>query len=91
MSMIWLTLVTGCAISYGKYYRLDDDGTLWLCAKILSGVIGQGETKTFIEHDCVEITHLTEDTGVSDNAVELGGKIAEGLAKGAVKGIVPVP
>jgi hypothetical protein len=43
--------------------------------------------KTVIIVDCGAVEYDTKDTGVSENA----GKLAESLAKGAVKGINPVP
>ncbi len=86
LCVIGLTL--GCAHSHDKFFR--PDGTL--CAEVKSTVLGTGETvKTVVIVDCAELEYDTKDTGVSENATELGGKVAEGLAKGAVKGIVPVP
>ncbi len=88
LCVVALTLLAGCAIQPGKYY--DSDGKL--CAHTFEGVIGTGETETVTDADgCVTITHSTSDTGVSENATELGGKVAEGLAAGAVKSVVPVP
>jgi hypothetical protein len=86
--VVGLTLLAGCAFQHGKYYNPDGQ----LCAHTYEVVIGTGETETVTEVvDCVAITHSTSDTGVSENATELGGKVAEGLAKGAVKGVVPIP
>jgi hypothetical protein len=77
-------LTFGCAHSHDKFYF--SDGTL--CAEVKSTVLGTGETvKTVIIVDCGAVEYDTKDTGVSENA----GKLAESLAKGAVKGINPVP
>jgi hypothetical protein len=82
-------LLGGCAHSHDKFFN--PDGTL--CAEIKSTVIGTGEAaKIVVAEVCgVTETYDTKDTGLSDNATELGGNVAEGLAKGAVKGVVPVP
>jgi hypothetical protein len=77
-------LTFGCAHSHDKFYF--SDGTL--CAEVVSTVLGTGETvKTVIIVDCGAVEYDTKDTGISENA----GKLAESLAKGAVKGIVPTP
>ncbi len=84
--MIGLTLLLGgCAHSHDKFYLAD--GTL--CAEIKSTVIGTGETEKTVVAELCSVTEVydTKDTGLSDNA----GIVAEGLAKGAVKGVVPVP
>jgi len=80
-------LALGCAHSHDKFYW--PDGTL--CAEIKSSVLGTGETEKYVVSPCADLVYDTKDTGLSDNATEVGGKIAEGLAKGAVKGVVPVP
>ena len=82
-------LALGCAHSHDKFYN--PDGTL--CAEVKSTVLGTGEAeKLVIVNPCgLQTTYDTKDTGLSDNATELGGNIAEGLAKGAVKGVVPTP
>ena len=86
--VVGLTLLAGCALQHGKYYY--HDGTP--CAHTYEAVVGTGETETVTEVvKCVKITRSTSDTGVSKNATTLGGKVAEGLAKGAVKGVMPVP
>jgi hypothetical protein len=77
----------GCANTSNWYYY--PDGTL--CAKARSTVVGTGETELVVENQCVKLGYSTRDTGISDNGKEALGNIAEGLAKGAVKGIVPVP
>ena len=77
-------LTFGCAHSHDKFYRPDGS----LCAEVKSTVIGTGETvKTVVVVDCGALEYDTKDTGVSDNA----GKLAESIAKGAVKGVVPTP
>ncbi len=77
-------LLVGCAHSHDKFYRADGK----LCAEVKSTVLGTGETvKTVIIVDCGAVDYDTKDTGVSDNA----GKLAESLAKGAVKGVIPTP
>jgi Holliday junction resolvasome RuvABC endonuclease subunit len=76
-------LTFGCAHSHDKFYY--PNGTL--CAEVKSTVFGTGETEKEVVNDCVDILYDTKDTGFSDNA----GKLAEGLAKGAVKGVVPTP
>ena len=82
--IVGLTLLAGCALQYGKYYYHDGK----LCARTFDVVVGTGETETITEIvDCVKLGRSTSDTGFSENA----GKVAEGLAEGAVKGVVPVP
>ena len=82
-------LLGGCAHSSDKFYYTNGN----LCAEISSYVLGTGEAEKYIIDEFCEITVMydTKDTGLSDNATELGGKVAEGLAKGAAKGLVPVP
>ena len=80
-------LIFGCAHSLDKFYLAD--GTI--CAKVSSFVIGTGETEKYVVNPCGSVMYDTKDTGISNNATELGGKVAEGLAKGAVEGITPVP
>ena len=82
-------LLGGCAHSHNTFYYTN--GTV--CAETLSTVLGTGETEKFVTQGKCELTETydTKDTGISDNATDLGGKVAEGLAKGAVKGLVPVP
>lgn len=80
-------LLGGCAHSLDKFYWSDGQR----CAFISSYVIGTGNTAKVIQNPCVVELYDTSDTGISDNGVKMGSKIAEGLAKGAVKGIVPVP
>jgi hypothetical protein len=82
-------LIFGCALSHDKFY--DTDGSL--CADLKSFVLGTGDaTKYVIDEDCnVILEYNTKDTGVSERFTELGGKVAEGLTKGAVKGINPIP
>jgi hypothetical protein len=85
--VIGLTLLAGCAFSHGKYYYHDGQ----LCAHTFEGVVGTGETETVADMECVILGRSTSDTGLSDNGKEAFGKVAEGVAKGAVKGVVPVP
>ena len=81
-------LIFGCAHSHDKFYYKNGE----ICAELKSTVVGTGETEKFItDSDCVTLSYSTRDTGLSDNATELGGKVAEGLAKGAVEGLNPVP
>ncbi len=80
-------LTFGCAHTHNKFYTSDGN----LCAVVKSTVLGTGETALTVASPCAALKYDTKDTGVSKNATELGGKIAEGLTKGAVKGIVPVP
>ncbi len=87
LCMIGLTLLAGCAFSYGKYYYHDGKP----CARIIDGVMGTGETETIVDGKCVTVARSTSDTGISKNGKEALAKIAEGLAKGAVKGVVPIP
>jgi hypothetical protein len=89
LSLCVIGLALGCAHSHDKFYYPDGQ----LCAETVSNVVGTGETEKYVVSAVCEITNLydTKDTGISDNATELGGEIAEGLAKGAVKGVVPVP
>ena len=81
-------LALGCAHSHDKFYYQDGK----ICAELKSTVFGTGETEKFVsETECVTLSYSTRDTGLSDNATELGGNVAEGLARGAVKGLIPVP
>lgn len=81
-------LALGCAHSHDKFYYKNGE----ICAELKSTVFGTGETEKFItDSDCVTLSYDTKDTGLSDNATELGGNIAEGLAKGAAEGLVPGP
>ena len=82
-------LIFGCAHSHNKFYWPDGE----VCAETKSTVFGTGETEKYVTSELCRIVDAydTKDTGVSDNATELGGKIAEGLTKGAVEGINPVP
>ena len=81
-------LALGCAHSHDKFYYVDGK----ICAELKSTVFGTGETeKGITDSECVTLSYSTRDTGLSDNATELGGKVAEGLARGAVEGLVPVP
>jgi hypothetical protein len=76
-------LIFGCAHSLDKFYL--SDGTI--CAEISSFVIGTGEAEKYAVSPCGTVMYDTKDTGISKNATELGGKVAEG----AVKGLVPAP
>jgi hypothetical protein len=76
----------GCAHTHNKFYT---DGKL--CAVIKSTVLGTGETELSVKSPCGNLVYDTKGTGISKNATELGGKVAEGLTKGAVKGLVPLP
>jgi hypothetical protein len=80
-------LLGGCALSHDKFYYDDGD----LCADLKSFVLGTGEAEKYvIDENCeVILGYDTKDTGISDNATELGGEVAKGLAEGAVKGIKP--
>ncbi len=82
-------LLGGCALSHDKFYDIDGS----LCAELKSFVLGTGEAEKYVvDEDCkVTMIYDTKDTGISEHAVELSGKVAEGLAKGAVKGVVPIP
>jgi hypothetical protein len=82
-------LIGGCAHSSNKFYWPTGE----LCAKTSSFVVGTGETEKYVVVVPCGVTEMydTKDTGVSENATELGGKVAEGLAKGAVKGVMPTP
>ena len=80
-------LIFGCAHSLDKFYLSDGS----LCAKVSSFVIGTGETEKYVVTSCGTVKYDTKDTGISDNATELGGKVAEGLARGAVEGLNPAP
>ena len=82
-------LLGGCAHSHNKFFWPDGE----LCAETKSTVLGTGETEKYVTVNPCGVTEMydTKDTGISDNATELGGKVAEGLAKGAVKGVVPTP
>lgn len=43
------------------------------------------------ESTCATLGYSTRDTGLSDNGKEVVIQGLESLAKGAVKGVVPVP
>ncbi len=73
-------IAVGCAHSHCKMY--------WRSEKIVdvvSWVLGTGET-TQATDACGDYVNTTRDTGLSDNAVDLGGAIAEGAAEGLVPG-----
>jgi hypothetical protein len=78
-------LLGGCAHSHNTFYWPDGE----LCAETKSTVLGTGETEKYTVIAPCGVTEVydTKDTGISDNATDLGGKVAEG----AIKGIVPVP
>ena len=80
-------LIFGCAHSHNKFYWPDCE----ICAETKSTVVGTGETEKYTTSELCKIvdSYDTKDTGISDNATDLGGKIAEGLAKGVVEGIKP--
>jgi hypothetical protein len=80
-------ILSGCATTYDRYYYPDGKK----CAIILSSVVGTGETELLAVNGCGTLGYSTKDTGISDNGKDAIGKVAEGLAKGAVKGVVPVP
>jgi hypothetical protein len=80
-------LLGGCAHTYNEFY----DSAGKICAALSSTVLGKGETELTVASPCAIMKYATKGTGISKNATELGGKISEGLAKGAVKGLVPVP
>jgi hypothetical protein len=84
-----LTLSVGCAHSHDKFYYPSGE----LCAEVKSTVFGTGEAEKYVINELCEVTEMydTKDTGLSDNGKDAIGKVAEGLAKGAVKGVVPVP
>jgi hypothetical protein len=78
-------LLGGCAHSHNTVFYPNGK----LCAETVSTVLGTGETEKYIVVVPCGLTEMydTKDTGVSENA----GKLAEGLAKGAVKGVIPTP
>ena len=82
-------LLGGCAHSHNQFFWPDGQ----LCAETVSTVLGTGETEKYTVMLPCGVTEVydTKDTGISEQATELGGKVAEGLAKGAVKGVVPTP
>jgi hypothetical protein len=81
-------LTFGCAHSHDIFYYKNGK----VCAVLKSTVVGTGETeKAVTESKCATVFYDTKDTGISDNATDLGGKVAEGLAKGAAEGLSPVP
>jgi hypothetical protein len=83
MILCVIGLTFGCAHSHDKFYF--PDGAL--CAEAVSTVLGTGETEKYVVNPCGSTLYDTKDTGISKEATELGGKIAEG----AVKGLVPGP
>jgi len=87
LCVIGALILCGCATTYNRYYY--PDGTK--CAIIISGVIGTGETELVVVDACGTLGYSTKDTGISDNGKEAIGKVAEGMAKGAMKGAIPVP
>jgi hypothetical protein len=78
-------LLGGCAHSHNTFFYPDGK----LCAETVSTVFGTGETEKYVIMVPCGITEMydTKDTGISENATELGGKVAEGV----VRGIVPTP
>ncbi len=82
-------LTFGCAYSHNKFYY--PDGTP--CAVTKSTVIGTGDIEKYVKADPCGLveSYDTKGTGTSDNFTELGGKVAEGLTKGAAKGLMPLP
>ena len=80
-------ILGGCATTHNWFYN--PDGTV--CAESRSAVVGTGETELIIINPCGSSAYTTRDTGISDNGKDAIGKVAEGLAKGAVKGVVPTP
>jgi len=82
-------LALGCAHSHNTFYYKNGE----LCAETKATVIGTGETEKYTTSEVCGVVDVydTKDTGISDNATEVGGKIAEGLARGAAEGINPAP
>jgi len=87
LCVIGALVLSGCATTHNWFYNTD--GTL--CAESRSGVLGTGDTELIIVNPCGSSAYTTKDTGISDNGKEAIGKVAEGVAKGAMKGVVPVP
>ena len=81
-------LVWGCATANQRcdYYA---DGTLEHY-RLRSTVVGTGETE-IVTTDCTVAAYSTRDTGLSDNGKDALGTIAEGVARGAVGALVPLP
>ena len=80
-------VLSGCASTHSWYYH--DNGVL--CAEVRSTVLGTGETEMLSESTCATLGYSTRDTGLSDNGKEVVIQGLESLAKGAIKGVVPVP
>jgi len=76
-------LSAGCAHAHLEVF---DPETGDKTCEVESWVLGTGETEQ-VTNACGDYAYGTSDTGISDNAKESLGEIAEG----AVKGLVPVP
>jgi len=82
-----LIFIGGCATTHTRYWNADGKK----CAETMSVVVGTGETELVMVNPCGSLGYSTKDTGISDNGKEVIGEVAEGLAKGAMKGAIPVP
>jgi hypothetical protein len=87
LCVIGALTLSGCASTHNWFY--DELGLL--CAESRSLVIGTGDTELVIVNPCGGSVYTTSNTGISENGKEAIGNVVEGIAKGAVKGMVPVP
>lgn len=81
-------LTSGCA-SMNQRCSYYPDGILE-SYRLRSAVLGTGETEV-VTTDCAALGYSTKDTGLSDNGKAALEGIAEGVARGAVGALVPIP
>ena len=84
--IIALLATTGCAWGIQTAYYKSGE----VCARTRSLVWGTGETEQ-VSNTCGDYAYSTKDTGLSDNGKDALGTIAEGVARGAVGALVPIP
>jgi len=82
------SLGCGCA-SMNQRCSYYPDGILE-SYRLRSTVLGTGETEV-VTTDCAALGYSTKDTGLSDNGKAALEGIAEGVARGAVGALVPIP
>lgn len=91
-----VTLVTGGLLLVGAAGCATFDQTCEYEAAALvrqhteAFVLGTGETE-LATTACAALSYSTQDTGLSDNGKDALGVVAEGVAKGAVSAVVPIP
>lgn len=79
-------VMMGCAHAHTRTYYPDGE----LKCNSATTVFGRGEVEVLVESDdCPDTIYESNDTGLSDNGAEAIGNVAEGLAAGAAKGVLP--